>query len=267
MSNKSPLLNIIFQSLDKVTRKVVRDFGEIENLQVSPDSINRFVLKTEREVTNNLLYEFTKARPNWKFKNNINLEISENQYYWIIDPLNGKTNFSHALPYFSISVAVEYNSEIITTVILDPLRDEIYFAEKGKGAFQNNRRIRVSKRNTINSCVFSFYDESNKKNISCKSNYVKMIKDLALLNSSLIREFGSSALNFAWLASGKIDCLFIHNLDKNQVACGELLIKEAGGYISDLKYVSAYKSSNDFLVGANPVIHKELLKKINNLTI
>ena len=93
-----------------------------------------------------------------------------------------------------------------------------------------------------------------------------MSQKIALQNSSVTREFGSSALNFAWLASGKIDSLFTTNLNKNQIACGELLIKEAGGYISNLKYINAYKSPNSLLIGANPVIHKELLKKINNIT-
>ena len=179
--------------------------------------------------------------------------------------MNGKTNFSHAFPYFSISIAVEYNNEIICTVILDPLRDEIYFAEKGKGSFQNERRIRVSNRKSINNCIFSTYNDQNLDYNSSAINDLKIIKELALQNSSVTREFGSSALNYAWLASGKIDCLFTTNLNKNQIACGELLIKEAGGYISNLKYINAYRAPNDLHIGANPVIHKELLKKINNL--
>ena len=264
MSNKSPLLNTIFQSLNKVTRNVIRDFGEIENLQVSPNSISRFVTKTENKVETNLIEDLSKARPDWKFKSKTEEQSDENKYYWIIDTLNGKTNFSHAFPYFSISVAVEYNNEIISTVILDPLRDEMYFAEKGKGSYQNDRRIRVSKRNSINSCIFSIYDDLNSDYNSSATNYLPIIKNLAIQNSSVTREFGSSALNFAWLASGKIDCLFTTNLSKNQIACGELLIKEAGGYISNLKYINAYKAPNDLLIAANPVIHKELLKKINN---
>ena len=265
MSNKSPLLNIIFQSLNKVTRNILRDFGEIENLQVSPNSISRFVAKTENKVETSLIEDLSKARPNWEFKSKTEQQSDENKYYWIIDKLNGKTNFSHGFPYFSISVAVEYNNEIISTVILDPLRDETYFAEKGKGSYQNDRRIRVSKRNSINSCIFSIYEDlSDDYNLSSK-DYLPIIKKLAVQSSSVTREFGSSALNFAWLASGKIDCLFTTNLSKNQIACGELLIKEAGGYISNLKYINAYRAPNDLLIASNPVIHKELLKKINNI--
>ncbi len=267
MSNKSPLLNIIFQSLKKVTRNLVRDFGEIENLQVSPNSIPRFVATTEKQIQTNLIQELSKARPDWEFKSTADIKTIENKYYWIIDALNGKTNFSHAFPYFSISIAVEYNNEIISTVILDPLRDEMYFAEKGKGSFQNDRRIRVSKRTLTSSCVFSTYNNLNFSKDSSTINYFQIINNLALQNSSVTREFGSSALNFAWLASGKIDCLFTTHLNKNQIACGELLIKEAGGYISNLKYINAYKSPEDFLVAANPAIHKDLLKKINNMKL
>ena len=265
MGNKSPLLNVIFQSLNKVTRNMLRDFGEIENLQVSPSSIARFVANTENKIERSLIEDLTKARPDWQFKAKTEEETSENKYYWIIDTLNGKTNFSHAFPYFSISIAVEYNNEIICTVILDPLRDEIYFAEKGKGSFQNDRRIRVSNRKSINNCIFSIYNDQNLDYNSTAIDDLRIIKELALQNSSVTREFGSSALNYAWLASGKIDCLFTTNLNKNQIACGELLIKEAGGYISNLKYINAYRAPNDLHIGANPVIHKELLKKINNL--
>ena len=264
MSNKSPLLNIIFQSLNKVTRNVLRDFGEIENLQVSPNSIDKFVSRTENRIHSSLLEDLTKSRPEWGVKLKPFEESLENKYYWIIDKLNGHFNFSHALPYFAISVAVEFNNEILSTVILDPLRDEIFFAEKGKGSFQNDRRIRVSRRNSINSCVFAICeDNKTKKNITVNNSF-EPIYSIASKNSAVTREFGSSALNFAWLASGKIDCLFTHNLTKNQIACGELLIKEAGGYLTDLKYINAYKTSGNLLIGANPTLHKEILKKINS---
>ncbi len=264
MSNKSPLLNIIFQSLNKVTRNVLRDFGEIENLQVSPNSIENFVSKTENKIYCTLLEDLTKSRPAWGMKLNSCEKGINNKYYWIVDTLNGQFNFSHALPYFAISISVEFNNEILSTVILDPLRDELFFAEKGKGSYLNDRRIRVSRRSSINSCVFSIYDDSKTINNKMTNGIFEPIYDLASKYSSVTREFGSSALSFAWLASGKIDCLFANNLSRNQVACGELLIKEAGGYLTNLKYINAYKAYGDLLIGANPTLHKELLKKINN---
>ena len=264
MSNKSPLLNIIFQSLNKVTRNVLRDFGEIENLQVSPNSIDNFVSRTENKIYSTLLEDLTKSRPTWGMKLNSIEESIEDKYYWIVDTLNGRFNFSHALPYFSISISVEFNNEILSTVTLDPIRDEIFFAEKGKGSFQNDRRIRVSKRNNLKNCVFSIFDE-NAQNFSSIKNYFDKINMIATQSSSVTRAFGSSALSFAWLASGKVDCLFALNLNKHQIACGELLIKEAGGYLTNCKYVSAYDTAGDFLIGANPILHKELVKKINNI--
>ena len=265
MSNKSPLLNIIFQSLNKVTRNVLRDFGEIENLQVSPNSIDKFVSKTENKIYSSLLEDLTKSRPGWGLKVNSFEKSVQDKYYWIVDTLSGQFNFSHALPYFAISISVEFNNEILSTVILDPLRNEIFFAEKGKGSFQNDRRIRVSTRKSINSCIFSICENNKIENNIISKKVFEPIYDLASKHSSVTREFGSSALTFAWLASGKIDCLFAHKLNKNQIACGELLIKESGGYLTNLKYINAYKSSDDLLIGANPTLHKEVLKKINNV--
>ena len=264
MGNRSPLLNVIFQSLNKVTKNMLRDFGEIENLQVSPDSLEQFVSKTEKQITTSLLTDLTKSRPEWGIRLNNDFDYVKDKYYWIVDTLNGRFNFLHGLPHFAISVAVEFNNEILSTVIFDPLRDEIYFAEKGKGSFQHDRRIRVSRRNRLKSCVFSIFDETTLNDKNSKLNYVEKINILSHQSSSLIRSFGSSALSFAWLASGKIDCLFVNKLNKNQIACGELLIKEAGGYFTDLKYINAYNAQNDFLIGANPVLHKEILKKMNN---
>ncbi len=265
MSNRSPLLNIIFQSLNKVTRNVVRDFGEIENLQVSPNSLDKFVSKTKKYILSSLKNDLIKSRPHWKIKSNSCIENEKDKYYWIIDPLNGQFNFLHGLPLFTISISVEYNKEIVSTVILDPIRDEMFFAEKGKGSYQNDRRIRVSNRKILNSCVFSIFNETTDKEKENFQNYLDQIHAIAYSSSSVIRKFGSSALGFAWLASGKVDCLFANNLNKLQVACGELIIKEAGGYLTDLKYINAYSSSDRLLIGANPVIHKEILKKINNL--
>ena len=264
MSNRSPLLNVIFQSLNKVTRNMLRDFGEIENLQVSPSSLELFVSKTEKKISTSLLNDLTKSRPEWGIKLNNDSECIKDKHYWIVDSLNGRFNFLHGLPHFAISVAVELNNEILSTVIFDPIRDEFYFAEKGKGSFLNDRRIRVSKRNKLKSCVFSIFNENTLDSKKSVTNYFEKINLLSYHSSSVTRSFGSSALSFAWLASGKIDCLFVNRVNKNQIACGELLIKEAGGYLTNLKYINAYDSQSNLLIGANPILHKEILKKINH---
>ena len=264
MSNRSPLLNVIFQSLNKVTKNILRDFGEIENLQVSPNSLEQFVLKTEKKISTSLLEDLTKSRPEWGIKLNNDHDYVKDKYYWIVDTLNGRFNFLHGLPHFAISVAVELNNEILSSVIFDPIRDEFYFAEKGKGSFQNDRRIRVSNRKILKSCVFSIYEENTLGEEYTIPNCYEKINILSYQSSSVIRSFGSSALSFAWLASGKIDCLLVNKLKKNQIACGELIIKEAGGYLTNLKYINAYGSQGGLLIGANPILHKEILKKINN---
>ena len=266
MANKSPLLNVIFQALNKVTRKLLRDFGEVENLQLSPSSIVDFVTKAEKQIDISLIEDLSKARPDWLFKSSqSNDETKTDQYFWIIDTLNGKVNFSHGFPHFAISVSVEYNNEIIVTVVIDPLRDEIYFAEKGKGSFLNDRRIRVSKRNTLNSCVFSIHRNVSINNNLSNTKFNKIVKDLILEHSLITREFGSSALSFAWLAAGKIDCFLSNSLKLNEIACGELLIKEAGGYISNFKSKRAYDSTEEEIIAANPTIHRDILKKIQTI--
>ena len=116
MSNRSPLLNVIFQALNRVTRNLLRDFGEIENLQVSPNSLEQFVSKTEKQITTSLLNDLTKSRPEWGIRLNNDLDYVEDKYYWIVDSLNGRFNFLHGLPHFAISVAVEFNNEILSTV-------------------------------------------------------------------------------------------------------------------------------------------------------
>ena len=264
MSNRSPLLNVIFQSLNKVTKNILRDFGEVENLQVSPNSLEQFVSKTENKIFTSLLNDLSKSRPKWGIKLNNGSNYVQDKYYWIVDALNGRFNFLHGLPHFAISVAVEFNNEILSTVIFDPIRDEFYFAEKGKGSFQNDRRIRVSKRNKLKSCVFSLFDENLLNDKNSRLNYFEKINLLSYQSSSVTRSFGSSALSFAWLASGKIDCLFVNKLNKKQIACGQLLIKEAGGYLTNLKYINAYDTESDFLVGANPTLHKQILKTLNH---
>ena len=264
MSNRSPLLNVIFQSLNKVTRNLLRDFGEIENLQVSPNSLEQFVSKTEKKVSTSLLNDLTKARPEWGIKLNNDSDYVKDKHYWIVDSLNGRFNFLHGLPHFAISIAVELNNEILSTVIFDPIRDEFYFAEKGKGSFQNDRRIRVSKRNKLKFCLFSIFDENTLNDKKSVTNYFEKINLLSFQSSSVTRSFGSSAISFALLASGKIDCLFVNKLNKNQIACGELLIKEAGGYLTNLKYINAYDTESNLLIGANPILHKEILKNINH---
>ncbi len=265
MANKSPLLNVIIQSLNKVTRKFLRDFGEIENLQLSPNSINDFVNKAEYRINSSLIEDLTKARPDWKFKSNDNKNEID-RYYWIIDVLNGRINFSHGLPNFAMTISVEYNNEIVSTVIIDPLRDEIYFAEKGKGAFLNDRRIRVSKRIHLKSCIFSIQNNFGLSSNLNNTKYIKILEDLIIQNSLITREFGSSALNFAWLAAGKIDCFLSNHLSSFEVACGELLIREAGGYISNFKSIKPTQAPECEIIAANPFIHREILKKVQTIS-
>ena len=268
MANKSALINVVYQALTRASRRLLRDFGEIENLQLSPNSITDFVTKTEIYITNSLTEDLLKSRPTWKFKSTNSNETEspeDDTYYWIIDPLNGKVNFSHGLPNFAISIAVEKNSEIIAAVIMDPLRDELFFAEKGKGAFLNDRRIRVSKRTKLNNCLFSKDDELLGTNNIENEKLSKIIYNLSKKKSIILRHFGSPALNLAWLASGKIDCFLGSRLSLNEIACGKIIIKEAGGYMTNFKSSHKLSLLNNEIIAASPSIHGEVLKEMKEI--
>ena len=167
MSNKSPLINVIQNGLSKVTRRLLRDFGEIESLQLSHEKLDRFVYKSILFIKDNLKTYFLQSRPDWEiiFENDkkANNIFDENKYYWLIDPINGIENFKRGIPIFAICISVMKNGETIASTVFDPIRDEFYFAEKGKGAYLNGRRIRVSNRIDLKDSLISVEINSEDK--------------------------------------------------------------------------------------------------------
>ena len=218
MKSISANLNLMIKASEKASKILIRDFGEIENLQVSRKGPRDFVTNSDIKVEKIIFEELKKARPNYSF-------ISEEKGYennkdtsntWVIDPIDGTVNFLHGIPHFAISIALKTNNEIVSGLIYDPIKDEMFFAEKDNGAFFNNHRIRVSKKNNLNDCLFATGGEIN--------------HDLDLP----IRKSGCAALDLAYVASGRYDGYFQNDLNLWDIAAGIILIKEAGGIINDI---------------------------------
>tara|TARA_B100001063_G_scaffold51257_1_gene45375 strand:+ start:242 stop:982 length:741 start_codon:yes stop_codon:yes gene_type:complete len=218
MKSISANLNLMIKASEKASKILIRDFGEIENLQVSRKGPRDFVTNSDIKVEKIIFEELKKARPNYSF-------ISEEKGYennkdtsntWVIDPIDGTVNFLHGIPHFAISIALKTNNEIVSGLIYDPIKDEMFFAEKDNGAFFNNHRIRVSKKNNLNDCLFATGGKIN--------------QDLDLPN----RKSGCAALDLAYVASGRYDGYFQNDLNLWDIAAGIILIKEAGGIINDI---------------------------------
>ena len=245
MNSISPHLNIMIKACEKASKVIIRDFGEIENLQVAKKGPRDFVTKTDKRVEEILIDELTKSKKNYSFLTEESGEIINNdkENIWIIDPIDGTTNFLHGIPHFAISIALKSKDEIISGLIFDPIKDEMFYAEKNRGAYFNNQRIRVSKKNKIDDCLFVV--EGQFKN------------DLNLT----YRKTGSAALNMAYVASGRYDGYFQKNLNLWDIAAGIVLIKEAGGVINE---INLSNNKNIKLIASSSDINAKLLEKLDN---
>lgn len=219
-------------AVKKASRGLVRDFGEIEQLQVSKKGLNDFVSSADLRSENFLIEELSKARPEFSFLTEERGEIKGRDKYhrWIIDPLDGTINFLHGIPYFAIVVALEFNEEIIAAVTYAPIQDEFFYAEKGKGAFLNQRRLRVSGRRNMEEALISV----NANEIEQDNSRLSMkIAPLSKMVSG-IRHCGATALDLAYMAAGRYDAVLCEYSKPWDIAAGILLIQEARGYISDI---------------------------------
>ncbi len=247
MNSISPNLNLMIKACEKASKVIIRDFGELENLQVSKKGPKDFVTKTDKRVENILINELTKSKKNFSFITEETGKIlnKNKDIFWIIDPIDGTTNFLHGIPHFAISIALQQEGEIIIGLIYDPIKNEIFYAEKKNGAYFNNNRIRVSKKSNIEDCLFS----SNCEGI--KSVYPK-------LN---LRNTGCAALDLAYVGSGRFDGYFHNEINIWDVAAGKIIIEEAGGKVND---INQFKINAINIRAANPSIYEKMLKKLVN---
>ena len=218
MISISANLNIMIKAAEKASKFVIRDFGEVEKLQVSKKGPYDFVTKTDKHVEKILIEELSKIKKNYSFITEETgiIKNKDKENIWIIDPIDGTTNFLHGIPHFAICIALKSKEEIVSGLVFDPIKDEMFFAEKDKGAFLNNQRLRVSKKNSTDDCLFS----SNHEGVKFSN-----------LN---MRYSGCAALDLAYVASGRLDGFFHNNINLWDVAAGEILVKEAGGIVNNI---------------------------------
>ena len=235
MALKTPIINIMTKAAYKAGNILIKDFREVENLQVSKKGIGDFVTSADLNSEKTIIKILQKAYPEIKIlseetysKTNLN----EHEKKWIIDPLDGTLNFLHGLPHFAISIALMVNEEIISGIIYDPIKDELFWAERGVGAFLNNKRIRVSARNQLKDALVSTGIPWKGMESSHK-NYLKVLENI-MKNSSGIRRYGAAALDLAYVASGRYDAFWEFNLKTWDIAAGSLLVKEAGGSVGSI---------------------------------
>ncbi len=245
MISISSNLNIMIKAAEKASKSVIRDFGEVEKLQVSKKGPRDFVTKTDKHVEKILIEELSKTKKNYSFLSEEvgSIENKDRDNIWIIDPIDGTTNFLHGIPHFAICIALESKKEIISGLIYDPIKDEMFYAEKNKGAYLNNQRLRVSKKNLIDECLFS----SNHEGVKFSN-----------LN---MRYSGCAALDLAYVASGRLDGFFHNKINIWDVAAGALLVEEAGGIVNDLDKFDQNKIDIRASSGA---INDKMLENLKN---
>ena len=235
----------MIKATEKASKILIRDFGEIEKLQVSKKGPNDFVTNSDLKVEKIIIEELRKAKPNYSIiseENGVESNKDKNNT-WIIDPIDGTINFLHGIPHFAISIALKSNNEIISGIIFDPIKNEMFYAEKNNGSYFNNQRIRVSKKNQINDCLFVTGGKINNE------------PDLPY------RKSGCAALDMAYVASGRYDGYFQENLNLWDIAAGIILIKEAGGTLND---IDLSNNKNIKIIASSSNISSKLLEKLNN---
>ena len=245
MNSISANLNIMIKASEKASKILIKDFGEIEKLQVSKKGPNDFVTNSDLKTEQIIIDELKKAKPNYSIlseEKGIENNKDENNT-WIIDPIDGTINYLHGIPHFAISIALKSYDQIIAGLIYDPIKDEMFYAEKNNGAYFNNQRIKVSKKNKIEDCLFV---------AGSKINYD---------NELLIRNSGCAALDMAYVASGRYDGYFQKNINLWDIAAGIIIVEEAGGILNDINL----SSINDLkIIASNNSINNELVQKLKN---
>ena len=258
---QSALLNVMVRAAQKAARGLKRDFGEVERLQVSLKGPGNFVTAADHRAEQVLRDELSKARPGYGFlgEEGGSTHGTDGTHRWIVDPLDGTTNFLHGIPHFAISVALARDQVIVAGLVYNPATDELFTGERGKGAFMNDRRLRVAARRELADAV-----------IACglphrgRGDLTQFRREFAAVQSRVagLRRFGSAALDLAWVAAGRLDAFWERDLSPWDMAAGLLLVREAGGYVTDLDGGEAMLKKGHIVAG-NESMHRGLLQLVN----
>lgn len=257
---RSAILNVMVQAAMKAGRSLSRDFGEVQNLQVSMKGPGDYVSQADRKAEDILFTELSKARPGYAFlmEERGLIEGDDGQHRWIVDPLDGTTNFLHGIPLFAISIALERQGQIVAGVVYNPAMDELYSAERGGGAFMNDRRLRVAGRtkliDTVIGCGVPHLGRGQ------HGNFLVELRNV-MAEVSGVRRLGSASLDLAYVAAGRMDGFWETGLSAWDVAAGILLIREAGGFISDFAGGQNMLDGGSIVAG-NEIIQRALLKVV-----
>ncbi len=245
MNSISANLIIMIKAAEKASKTLIRDFGEVEKLQVSVKGPSDFVSSADRKTEKIIIDELTKSKKEYSIitEESGNIVKDDSNNTWIIDPIDGTTNFLNGIPHFAISIALKSNNEIISGVIFDPIKNEMFYAEKNNGAYFNNQRIRVSKKKKIDHCLFG---TGGKDSIKTELN---------------TRKSGSAALDMAYVAAGRYDGYFQNHLHIWDIAAGIILVKESGGSMNE---VDLSKLNEIKIKAASNTIYEKMLEKLNN---
>lgn len=260
MARRSPLINVIVSSVTRAARSLRRDFGEIENLQVSRKGPADFVSAADKRVESALHEELAHARPDFGFLLEEKGEIkgARDDIRFIIDPIDGTTNFLHGIPNFAVSVAVEEKGEVVAGVIYAPLTEELFWAEKGQGAYMNDTRLRVSGRNKLEDAIFATGIPF--KGREGHDAFVAEMQEIAPQVAG-IRRFGAASLDLAYVAAGRFDGFWEAGLKPWDIAAGLILVQEAGGYVTPINPGESVLQSGGVIAG-NDRLHAQLERMV-----
>ena len=257
---RSALINVMVQAAMKAGRSLARDFGEVQNLQVSLKGPGDYVSAADRRAEEIVYTELSKARPGYSFLMEERGEVAgdDGQHRWLVDPLDGTTNFLHGIPIFAVSIALERQGQLVAGVVYNPAMDELYTAERGGGAFMNDRRLRVAARRNLSDAVVS----TGIPHLG-RGHHGQALVDLrnVMGETAGIRRLGSAALDLAWVASGRVDGFWENWLAPWDLAAGILLVREAGGFCSDRDGGQAMFDDGTIVAG-NEHIHKALVRAL-----
>jgi myo-inositol-1(or 4)-monophosphatase len=257
---RSALLNVMTQTAMKAGRSLTRDFGEVQNLQVSLKGPADYVSAADRKAEDIVFQELSRARPDWGFlmEERGAIEGKDSQHRWIVDPLDGTTNFLHGIPIFAVSIALERDGEIVAGVVFNPAMDELYSAEKGGGAFMNDRRIRVAARTKLHEGLYGtgipFLGHGDHARFLFEMRHV-------MTESSGVRRLGAAALDMCYVAAGRLDGYWEREVKPWDVAAGAVIIREAGGFLSNCDGGKFDHVQGDVACG-NEAMHRQLVEQL-----
>lgn len=262
MAVQSPIMTVMVRAAEKASRALLRDFNEVENLQISRKGPGDFVTAADKKAEKTIFEELQKAKPSFSFLMEESGQIvgEDRDNVWIIDPLDGTHNFMHGIPHWAISIALEHKGTVVAGLIYDCAKDEMFTAEKGAGAWHRNKRLRISGRNSLEQCMVNFGQPYGSQ--EDRQRFFK--EQMAVSRVCMVRRMGSAALDLAYVAAGRLDGYWERNLKAWDAAAGVLIVKEAGGFVTSIDNDDNPVHSANLIAG-NQQVHSDIRKILKSV--